>query len=160
LTGQNRLALEELAKGPVASPFSCPFVSPSEGSGDVTENIELIQAQKIINPRYLQAFTELISLLRSHPDIVALCISTYEKEKNHLVRPPGLPAISVGDILQSVLDIYGKNLFNFKIIVHLQCHVYFLLGGIGGPLTEDGILLLKLLSALAGYQVYQALKHG
>jgi hypothetical protein len=107
LTGQNRLALEELSKGPVASPFSCPFVSPSDGSGDVTDNLELIQAQKIINPRYLQSYTDLISLLRSHPDIVALCISTYEKERNHLVRPAGLPTISVGDILQAVLDIYG-----------------------------------------------------
>jgi len=35
----------------------------------------------------------------------------------------------------------------------LNWRIMFYLGGIGGPLLEDGTLLLKLLSALAGLQV-------
>jgi hypothetical protein len=109
LTGQNRLALEDLSRGPLASPFSSPFQSSSDGNGDVTDNLELVQAQKHIAPRHLQSYIDLISLLRCNPEIVALCISTYEKEKCHLVRPLGVPSIAGGDILQSVLNIYGTS---------------------------------------------------
>lgn len=109
LTGQNRLSLEDLAKGPLSSIFSSPFLSPSDGNGDASENLELIQAQKHIPARSLQSYIDLISLLRNNPEIVALCISTHEKEKCHLVRPPGIPNIDMGDILQAVLNLYGKN---------------------------------------------------
>ncbi|XP_021947874.2 receptor-mediated endocytosis protein 6 homolog [Folsomia candida] len=132
LTGQNRLSLEDLAKGPLSSIFSSPFLSPSDGNGDASENLELIQAQKHIPARSLQSYIDLISLLRNNPEIVALCISTHEKEKCHLVRPPGIPNIDMGDILQAVLNLYG---------------------GIGAPLFDDSNLLLKLLSSLAGLQL-------
>lgn len=107
LTGQNRLALEELGRGPLSSLFSSPFLSPTDGNVDVTDNLELIQAQKHIPPRALQSYIDLISLLRNNPEIVALCISTYEKEKCNLVRPQGIPNIAVGDVLQAVLNLYG-----------------------------------------------------
>ncbi|CAL8143674.1 unnamed protein product [Orchesella dallaii] len=136
LTGQHRLALENMSNGPVTSPFTTPFiVSPADGSGDVTENLELVQAHKLISGRYLHNYIDLITLLRNHPELVALCLSLYEKDRGSQQRMSGTPNVGFGDILQGVINIYG---------------------GIGGPLPGDGTSHLKLLSALAGHQLVGA----
>lgn len=141
LTGQHRLALENMSSGPMTSPFSCLFVVNSSEGGDVTENLQLVQAHKLNSGRYLQHYIDLITLLRNHPEVVALCLSLYEKERVNIQRLSAgggqqqlgqQPNLAFGDILQGVMNVYG---------------------GIGGPLPLDGTLHLKLLSALAGHQV-------
>lgn len=109
LTGQNRLALETLCRGPVASPFIRPFVvPPAEGESDLTENLEIVEAHKHIPQRYLQSFIDLILLLRCHPDVAGLCIATYEKERSVAVRAQGGSPETFGDILQAIINVYGK----------------------------------------------------
>ena len=111
LTGQHRLALENLSRGQITCPFSSEFVTtPSDGSRDSAEHVELelIDAQKLISPKYYQSYIDLVSLLRAHPDIVALCITTYERERHHLIPiVTGQANLSSGQILQAIINIYG-----------------------------------------------------
>lgn len=87
------------------------MTSPSDGSRDSTEHIELelVDAQKLISPKYYQSYIDLVSLLRAHPDIVGLCITTFERERHHLIPiVMGQASLSSGQILQSIINIYGK----------------------------------------------------
>lgn len=135
LTGQHRLALENLSRGHLHSPFSNEYMATIDSSsGDGTE-LDLVEAQKIIPARYYQAYVDLLILLRTHPDIVGLCITTYETERHHLIPiiDSGTPSgVSSGQVLQAIINVYG---------------------GLGGPLPGDGTLHVKLLSILAGMQV-------
>lgn len=67
-----------------------------------------MEAHKHIPQRYLQPFTDLILFLRSHPDVVGLCVATYEKDKSQSVRAQGGSPEAFGDILQAIINVYGK----------------------------------------------------
>jgi len=108
LTGQHRLSLESLSRGSLSSSFTCPFVSSAaDGEGELSDNLELLDAHKYVNGKNLQTYGDLIILLRHHPEIIAYGLSACEKEKAHLLRPNGQPSIIFGDVLQAIVNLYG-----------------------------------------------------